>query len=284
MSNLLIQTLEKPSELKQAVELQKLYWGTEGEALVPSHMLLSIARYGGHVLGAYLDEKLVGILMGFLGTRSAANQPAAENLLIMSKRMVVLPEYRGQQIGYQLKLAQREIAIQQNVSLVTWTYDPLLARNAYLNIHKLGCVSTIYKPDYFGAEENNPTLSADRLVVDLWVESQNVTFRLKEGYQPTTYANYIDDGAIILNQTMINRQSFIEPQKLGNTFDSNIILLEIPFDYLSLNSTDSQLGSVWRDHVRDAFVALMSQNYGVHDFVRQQDGESNRVYYVFAQR
>jgi predicted GNAT superfamily acetyltransferase len=71
-------------------------------------------------------------------------------LQLFSKRMVVLPEYRGQGIGYRLKLAQRDFAIEQGIRLVVWTFDPMLAPNAHLNIRKLGVVCHTYYENYYG--------------------------------------------------------------------------------------------------------------------------------------
>jgi len=73
-------------------------------------------------------------------------RPAMANLLIMSKRMVVRPEYRGRNIGFRLKMAQRDLALKQAIRLVTWTVDPLLAANAHFNIRKLGAVVQRYAP------------------------------------------------------------------------------------------------------------------------------------------
>src|SRR5215510_15581453 len=127
-----IRSLSTMEELETAVELQKIYWGEDMGDLVPHHMLLSFSRYGGHVHGAYDEGRLVGVLMGFLGAEISTDgaEDAPSRMYVMSKRMVVLPEYRGKKIGEDLKLAQRDFAIRHNIQLVTWTFDPLLSRNA----------------------------------------------------------------------------------------------------------------------------------------------------------
>lgn len=280
MDEITIQSLEKASELQGAIDLQKLYWGDDSEALVVMHMLLAIVRYGGHVLGAFIDKELVGIVIGMLGTRSHIDQPAADNLLIMSKRMVVLPDLRGKQIGYRLKLAQRDIAIRQNIPLVTWTFDPLLARNAHLNIRKLGCVSTMYEQDYFGETANNPTLSADRLVVDLWTESERVQSRLDNDFVPYTHADYMKDGATLYNEAALDRNGLLVPVSVVDTVESDVVLLEIPSDFVGLDTIDHDIGLWWRDHMRQAFGMLMGWDYRVIDFVRTRITERECAYYV----
>src|ERR1051325_2288200 len=92
-----IRLLQKLDEMREAVELQKTYWGTDLESVVPAHMLFSLATSGGHVLAAFDGDKMVAVLIGFLGTDiQEPNRPAMANLRIVSKRMIVLPDYRGQ--------------------------------------------------------------------------------------------------------------------------------------------------------------------------------------------
>src|SRR5690606_24744048 len=101
MTEITIRTLHSADEMSAAVDLQRVYWGNNMEDLVPEHMLLSIARYGGHIHAAYDGNRMVGLLMGFLGADIDPDEAsdAPSQLYVMSKRMVVLPEYRGQKIG-----------------------------------------------------------------------------------------------------------------------------------------------------------------------------------------
>ncbi len=99
-----IRPLQKLGEMYEAVELQKTYWGVDLESVVPAHMLFSLATAGGHVLAAFDGDKMVAVLIGFLGTDvQELNRPAMANLRIVSKRMIVLPEYRGQGCRLQTK-------------------------------------------------------------------------------------------------------------------------------------------------------------------------------------
>ncbi len=63
-----IRILQKLEEMHEAVELQKTYWGMDLESVVPAHMLFSLATSGGHVLAAFDGDKMVAVLIGFLGT------------------------------------------------------------------------------------------------------------------------------------------------------------------------------------------------------------------------
>ena len=125
--------------------MQRQVWPGTDLDVVPLHLLTTVAHNGGLVLGAFHGDRMVGFLLGFLGTdEGQPNRPALARLKHCSHMLGVLPEYRGQHIGYQLKLAQRDYVSVQGVRLITWTYDPLESRNARLNIARLGAVCNTY--------------------------------------------------------------------------------------------------------------------------------------------
>ena len=244
-------------------------------ALVPAHMLLSLASYGGHVLGAVVDERMIGMLLGFLGTDLAPEMeaPAAEHLLIMSKRMVVLPEYRGQKVGEALKLEQRRIALRQSVPLVTWTFDPLLSRNAYLNLHKLAATGQHYMRNYFGDSTRYSMLSQDRIVVNWWVNHPATCARLDAGET----IRLPKDRLQRLNAAHEHSDLPQPPQKVQG-WDAQVLYIEIPAQFDQIEQRDKSLAAHWRDYVREVFTALFEQSYYAIDFVR----EGARSYYLFA--
>jgi chorismate synthase len=259
-----IRALHTPKEMEQAVELQKIYWGNDMSDIVPLHMLLSLANYGGHVFGAWVNGALVGILMGFLGAKiTPENQEiASSSLLVMSKRMVVLPEYRNYKIGEKLKIAQRDFAIHHGIQLVTWTFDPMLSRNAYLNIHKLGAVGQAYQADFFGEDATNPTLSGDRLVANWWVRHPHTANRIVRAYADAPIVNVVRNG---------------HPESATIPIGVDVMLLEVHPDFQPVAKTDFVLAKQWRDHMREVFPAILAQGYLATDVIRR--GEHS--YYVF---
>ena len=265
MVDITIRPIHTRAEMEAAVDLQKVYWGHDMSDIVPVHMLLSIARYGGHVHAAFAGERMVGMLIGFLGADVAVDdtQDARKRLMVMSKRMVVLPEYRGNKIGERLKRTQRDFARQHKIELVTWTFDPLLARNAYLNLHKLAATGQHYEEDYFGAGATHPTLSADRLTVNWWVQHLSTTERLKQPQPPAqTFGN-------IVNTVVMTDAGLLKPMHTLNiSTNASAQLLEIPLEFVPLNRIDPDLGRAWRDHVRYAFRSLLDAGFIATDFVR----------------
>ena len=284
MQDIVIRRLLSAAEHQLAVELQKSYWGDYACDLVPRHMLHSISRYGGHVLGAFDRDRLVGLLIGFIGTDIDVDDPAARpamaNLLIMSKRMVVLPAYRGRNIGFRLKLAQRDLALKQAIRLVTWTVDPLLAPNAHLNIRKLGAVIQRYAVNYIAIGEAD-SLRSDRLVVDWWVTQRRVKERAKGAGSSLTLEQYLDVSAPVVNRAEISR-SWLRPRRMTDAPTTTFALVEIPRDFRALEAADRDLADEWRYHIRDVFPRMFAAGYIVTDFVSGVFENRRRSFYLLS--
>ena len=279
-----IRRLLRAAEHDQAVDLQKSYWGEDAGNLVPRHMLHSISHYGGHVLGAFDEDRLVGLVMGFIGTDidvdSIDARPAMAHLVIMSKRMVVLPQYRGRNIGFRLKLAQRDLALKQAIRLVTWTVDPLLAPNAHLNIRKLGGVIQRYEVNYFGLEAAQ-SLGSDRLVVEWWVTQRRVKERAKGRGSSLSLQQYFDVNAPIVNRAAASRV-WLQPGRMTDVPSSTFALVEIPGDFRALQAADRDLADEWRYHIRDVFPRMFAAGYIVTDFVSGEFERRRRSFYLLS--
>jgi predicted GNAT superfamily acetyltransferase len=286
MDTIQIRPLTTLDEMRVAVELQRAYWGDDLESVIPAHMLFSLANFGGHVLAALDGERIVGILVGFLGTSTQqTNRPAMANLQLVSKRMVVLPAYRNQGIGYRLKLAQRDLAIQQGIRLVTWTYDPLIAANAHLNIRKLGGISQRYHENYYGTEDEGGLTIAgasDRLFVEWWVTNRRVEERINGTRGDLTLKQYIEANTRILNPSSAETNGTPWPAENILSAAGALALVEIPTDYAGIASKDRVLAQAWRAHTRELFGRLLTKGYLVTDFVREHYEGRERAFYVFS--
>jgi len=284
MDAIRIERLMSAAQHDQVVELQKNYWGVDAKNLVPRHMLFSISHYGGHILGAYAGQELVGFVTGFVGTdidfddRDA--RPAMANLLIMSKRMLVLPGYRGRNIGYQLKMAQRDIAMKQAIRLVTWTVDPLLAANAHLNIRKLGAVIQRFSANYFGLEEPH-SLRADRLIVEWWVAQRLVVERAAGRGSKLTLRQYLDVQAPIVNRADASGD-WLRPRPMTAVPGSSFALVEIPADFRELEAAERPLADQWRYHIRHVFSKMLAAGFIVTDFVSDHFEGRKRAFYLLS--
>lgn len=156
-----IEELRGISQAREVEQLQMAIWKADAAWVVPSHVLVIVSEYGGILLGARIDGALAGFVLGFLARSDGT-------LFHASHMLGVLPECRRKGVGAALKWRQREVARTQGLNLMRWTFDPLEARNASLNLHTLGAVCRVYRPDYYGPmrDDLNRDLPSDRLVVE----------------------------------------------------------------------------------------------------------------------
>lgn len=127
-------------ELREAEALQRAVWG-EGDLPDPADLMMVIQSEGGLVGGAFVGGRLTGYVFGF---------PSRNPTVQYSHRLAVLAEARGLGLGRRLKLYQRDWCMARGIGRVRWTFDPLQALNATLNIHRLGATSNVYLEDYYG--------------------------------------------------------------------------------------------------------------------------------------
>ncbi len=174
MSDLDIRRLTRRTEYEACVDLQQQTWQYRAGELLPWRVFFLADKLGGHVLGAYDGEQLAGFNLGLPAQRNGV-------AYIHSQMLAVLPEYRNSGVGRQMKLAQRTIALAQNIRCIEWTYDPLEIKNSFFNLHRLGAISRRYHPNFYGASSSalQAGLPTDRLVAEWWIGSERVVRTLQ---------------------------------------------------------------------------------------------------------
>ncbi len=284
-NKILIRPLQTFDDMKRAEALQLLVWPGSEMEIVPNHLLLTIAQSGGVVLGAFDGDMLVGIVMGFLGTDSmSSGRVAMARLKHCSHLLGVHPGYRNRGIGYQLKLAQRKAVKRDGIRLITWTYDPLMSINAQLNIRQLASICRLYLRDVYGKlrDELNKGVPTDRFQVEWWITTSRVDARVDNQRLPLDLANYLNAGAVKLNPCVLNEQDLLIPAEEWFTPDGNLLLVEIPSDYLHLKKLDIELARAWRQHTREIFEYVFAEGYIITDFVYLEGETVPRSYYVLS--
>jgi predicted GNAT superfamily acetyltransferase len=288
-----LRLLDQIDDMFVVEALQRRVWGMED--VVPHHLLLTAAHNGGLILGAFDGEKMIGFVFGFPGLTQDSNGLTPKHC---SHMLAVLPEYENQGIGFALKRAQWQMVRRQGISLITWTYDPLLSRNAHLNVARLGAVCSTYVPNMYGEMRDrfNQGLPSDRLQIDLWVNSPRVENRMsKRPRRQLDLAHYLSAGTGIINPTQLRGTGWPHPpdtpwqppnaSEAGSsdpeTTQAALYLLEIPSDFQALKAADPELGLAWRLHVRALLQDLFTRGYLVTDFVFLR-GEHPRSFYVLS--
>ncbi len=210
-----IAPLTTVAEYAECERLQQLIWESDAIDVVPRHLLMTFQRHGGIVLGAFdAAGQMVGFAFGFLGQTAPDNAGASSRAWQhCSHELGVVREWRGQSVGYQLKLAQREWVLRQGLDLVTWTYDPLELANASLNIGKLGALCRCYLRDFYGtmSDSLNTGLPSDRFEVAWHLASPRVVRRVQDGWRRPQLARLIQAGAAIVNPGQVDAEGVVRP-------------------------------------------------------------------------
>jgi predicted GNAT superfamily acetyltransferase len=276
-----IRRLTTANDYHACEAVQRAVWDASEVDVVPLHLLITLQKNGGLVLGAFDEaERMIGFLVGFLGVRDGdVSRPKH-----CSHMMGVLDETRGQGIGYRLKCAQREHVLNQGLDLVTWTYDPLESLNAALNVGKLGVVCSTYIRDLYGPMTDglNAGLATDRFQVDWWIGSGRVAQRL-EGRQTRPALDEILNDGMVLNPAIRRTDGLPAPVDETRPPTGERIAIEIPARIQAIKAVDPKLALRWRAQTRELFEACFAADYAVTEFVSESHDGDRRSYYVLEQ-
>lgn len=280
-----VRVLSTPEEMRAAEQLQAVVWGGSPIDVIPGHLSLALSHNGGVVAGAFDDDLLVGFVFGFIGTDAQSpGRVAMARLKHHSHELAVHPDYRNQGIGYLLKLAQRELVMQQGIRLISWTYDPLLSVNGQLNIRRLGAICSNYIKDYYGEMRDglNADDRSDRFLVDWWITTKRVETRLRAKRKPLDLAHFLSAGAQKVNPTSLDARGLLLPSDEIFYPDGTFALVEIPPEYQGLKSSDTGLAQSWREQTREIFIELFKRGYIVTDFIYLKEEKYPRSYYLLS--
>lgn len=198
---------------------------------------------------------MVGFSAAWIG-----RDKSTSDLYLHSQLIGVKEQYRNSQVGYSLKLHQRDCALRKGLRFIRWTFDPLQTRNAYLNLAKLGARVERFIPNYYGAlgGKQNQTLPADRFwaVWDI-TEIREKGDRLGPHDVPRLPAvNVLEgpDSARTCHPNIV--LSLNDPQ----------ILVEMPLNLQEIRSHYPELALDWQNKSREIFTHYLS-NYAVVDAI-----------------
>ncbi len=270
-----IRPLHTPRDYHAVEALQRAVWGLGDTAVVPLNMLVAVHHNGGIVLGAFdtataaasnehehASALLVGFVLAFVGLTPAGS------VKLCSHMAGVLPAYQNCGIGARLKRAQRAAALQQGISLITWTFNPLLCRNAHFNLGKLGATSATYLRNIYGDDPFSPqepggvALQSDRLLVEWHLDSPRVRARLDSATTPP--AN--DTGsAPLLNPHAPDTPDLSALALPALAAQQRAVRLAIPRDWAALAAHDRRRAAAWQQHLRVLLETLFAHSYRATD-------------------
>lgn len=154
-----IRTLETPADMASIATMFQQVWGSV-EPIVGVELLRALAYSGGYVAGAFVADHLIGASFGFLGRHEGAEA-------LHSHITGILPGVQHSGVGRAVKDHQREWAAERNIPWITWTFDPLVRRNAWFNLEVLKARVSDYLIDFYGQMNDsiNTDEESDRVVI-----------------------------------------------------------------------------------------------------------------------
>jgi predicted GNAT superfamily acetyltransferase len=196
--------------------------------------------------------------------------------------MGVHPDWRSSGLGFALKRAQWQMVRRQGLGRITWTYDPLLSTNAYLNIAKLGAVCNTYRRSEYGDMRDglNAGLPSDRFQVDWWLNTRRVEHRLGKRARGTLKLEQFTKADLQpLYALRTGTEGLPRPPEHFSSLSGSLLLAEIPSDFTALKDTDFALARDWRFFTREVFETAFAEGYLVTDFIFDRvDGKPRSLY------
>ncbi|RME75231.1 MAG: GNAT family N-acetyltransferase [Chloroflexi bacterium] len=268
-----IRPINTLTDLRKCHEIQRATWGFTDLMVFPYTQLISAAHNGGVLLGAYDGPELVGFVYGYLGM-------SGTKLYLFSQRMGVLPSYQNRGIGMKLKLAQREQMLRQGIDLIVWTYDPLLGKNATLNIEKLGGIVRHYARDIYGAVSNplQVGLSTDRFLLEWELLSDRVRERIRSTAPRPLAKDWLAENKYPLVNFVAWEGILPRPMAVDLEMDDDVLLVQIPPDLNAIKRVDLNVARGWRESTRDIFETYFRRGYVVTGFARSTDPKIPNLY------
>jgi predicted GNAT superfamily acetyltransferase len=251
-----LRALTTLEEAQQALEVVAATWGTT-QAI--GHEILRAFQASGNVLiGAYQDDRMVGVVLGFYGHDHSGWHHH-------SHMLAALPDRRHRGVGYALKLAQRAAVLEAGVSMARWTFDPLVARNAHFNLVKLGAVADRFHRAFYGemADDINRGDRSDRLEVRWDLSTAPGGSSGREGAGGTGPGG--DPGRYPVVLSRVGDEDLPRPGAVVPP-DGPGGVVEIPADLAALRLADPAVAAAWRDAVAEAMESCFGAGPGGHRF------------------
>ncbi len=266
-SDVEVREMTRAAEHQAAEKLLARVWSADPvRSPLPAHVTRTLALIGGYVAGAYdADGELLGAAAGFLTGNTAELGPAHLHSHIAG----VAEAARSRHVGFALKLHQRAWALSRGMTQVTWTFDPLVARNAYFNLSKLGARAVAYLADFYGdmSDGINAGQGSDRLLAQWDLSSESTLLAVHDKHASPDLAEVglarlAGVGRLALSRDARGAPQLVDPIRTGN----EPLACAVPADIELMRREDPQLALAWRQAVRAALGGAMRAGYRVDGF------------------
>ena len=238
-------TLREIHDLEGEAAVSELFdrvWGTEGQPVMPANLLHAVSHAGNYLAGAWHHDQIIGAAFGFLGQDG-------RGIYLHSHMTGVDPASQRSGVGFALKLHQRAWALERGLDRVEWTFDPLVRRNSYFNLVKLGAQIVDYHVNFYGdmVDGINSGDESDRVVVSWDLASQRVVEAAERGLPEPNVESWRDAGALVA----LDYDDDHRPLPADSR--APLLLCHIPEDVVELRRRDPEAALDWRRALRSTF-------------------------------
>ena len=244
-----IRELRDVGELRDLAELFAVVWGRSGEPPMGSDVLKALAHSGNYVAGASREGRLIGGLVGwFAGT-------PPDDLHLHSHILGVLPGSETHGLGFELKQHQRRWCMARGLQIIEWTTDPLVRRNGYFNLTKLGANAPEYLINVYGEMRDgiNAGEESDRLLVRWHLDSERAKRAAGGKAEEPDLARL--HGDVVLN-VGASGGPLASQRK-----DARVLLCQVPDDIVAIRRVDPAKARAWRIALRQAMTDALAARY-----------------------
>ncbi|MEV0716251.1 GNAT family N-acetyltransferase [Asanoa sp. NPDC050611] len=252
-----VRELREPAAHEDVAQLFGRIWRTDSpNQLLDARMMRALSYAGNYVVGAFRGDVLIGAAVAFFGIDH-----------LHSHITGVDPATQSRGAGHAIKLHQRAWALDRHIESVHWTFDPLVRRNAYFNLHKLGARAIRYLPDFYGPMTdgiNAGDATSDRLYIQWDVASPEAIAAAAGDTREINMQAVYAAGADVA----LARDDFGRPSPGKAVHDGRPLLVAVPLDIEALRGTDPSLAVAWRREVGDALCAAFESGYRIVGMAR----------------
>lgn len=272
MDDVRIRQARGRADFETCVRLQREVWRLADVEITSAIQLIATTWAGGFV---HLAETAAGEAVGFAYAFPALRKGVAH---LHSDMVAVRPEHQKRGVGLRLKWAQRADALEARVNAITWTYDPLQALNANLNLRRLGAIGTEFVENFYGVttSELHHGLPTDRLVVRWDLDAPRVQQLAHGATLPRSVP------APVLPRINDVKWQAGWPVSSDPRLDLEApeLLLEIPPEWNVLCQAAPRVAAGWQEKIRRAFQAYLGRGYVAADFAPAEEAGRRRPVYV----
>jgi predicted GNAT superfamily acetyltransferase len=250
-AGIVVRTLDTVAELDDASRLIGRIWDDDGDPKAPTSLLKALVHADNFVAGAFADDQLVGVSLGFLGLEEA-------ELHLHSHITGIDREYQGRSLGFALKQFQRSWALERDLRTILWTADPLVRGNAFFNLVKLGSAMVAYHENFYGFLEDGLNSGDSDRVVLRWDLASSRAVDAAEGRVDEPSANV---GCVVLKANDDGAPA---------TYDAegDVLLAWLPESIVRMRAENPERAETWRGSLRRTVGGALADGFRAESITR----------------